>query len=498
MTQAPQAAGEAPVQVGGRTFPYKYIVAVAFVLGFFMDILDTTIVNVALPTLRTEFGADVNTIEWVVTGYLLSLALWIPCSGWLGDRFGTKKIFVFALAMFTAASALCGAAWNIESLIVFRLLQGVGGGMLTPVGTAMLFRAYPPAERPRAASLTSSITVLAPAVGPLIGGSLVEFANWRWIFFVNLPIGIVGIWFSIRYLRDHTEPTAGSFDIPGFVLSGFGLAALLFGLAEAPIRGWTSPPVLSMLAAAVVMIVALVVVETRKRHPLLDLSLLTERAFRTPNVVSFLSFGSLMGLFFLLPQFLQGPAGYSPLHSGLTTAPQAVGVILSARLTGTYLYPRIGPRRLAMFGMAWTGLLTAAFYWVQVDTSPWWIRLLMILRGLGMGLTFIPLQAAAFAQITPEKSGRASALYSAQRQAGAAVGVAALATIFLTRREALVGTLEGAAALPQTVAAYHQAMMGAALMSIIGVVAASFIRDSDAAATMVRRVKPNKTEPVAG
>lgn len=482
------------VKVGRREIPYKHIVAVAFVLGFFMDVLDTTIVNVALPTLATDFNAGVNTIEWVVTGYLLSLALWIPCSGWLGDRYGTKKIFVFALFMFTVASALCGLAWNIESLIFFRVFQGVGGGMLTPVGTAMLFRAYPPAERPRAASLTSSITVLAPAIGPLIGGSLVEYVSWRWIFYVNLPIGIVGIWFSLRYLRDHIEPTAGRFDIPGFILSGTGLATLLFALAEGPVKGWRSSVVLTFLAVSIVSLVVLVIVETRVQHPLLDLSLLKNRSFRTPNFVSFLSFGSLMGLFFLLPQFLQGPAGYSPLRSGLTTCPQAIGVILSARLTGTYLYPRIGPRRLAMFGMLWTGALTAAFYFVQIDTDPWTIRLLMISRGLGMGMTFIPLQAAAFAQITSEKSGRASALYSAQRQAGAAVGVAALATIFLTRSNALVGTLTGPAALPKLVQSYHQAMLGAALMSVIGVVAAWFIHDSDAAATMVRRVKA-KREP---
>jgi EmrB/QacA subfamily drug resistance transporter len=486
---------EEPVSFAGRMLPYKYLVATAFVLGFFMDVLDTTIVNVALPTLARDFHADVNTIEWVVTGYLLSLALWIPCSGWLGDRLGTKKVFLFAMAMFTFASALCGLAWNIQSLILFRVLQGVGGGMLTPVGTAMLFRAYPPAERPRAASLTSSITVLAPAVGPLIGGALVQYVSWRWIFYVNLPIGIVGLYFSWRYLREHIEPTAGSFDIPGFLLSGIGLATLLFALAEGPERGWSSPRVLGFLIVSLVTLTLLVVVETRTRFPLLDLSLLRERSFRIPNLVSFLSFGSLMGLFFLLPQFLQEVAGYSPLRSGLTTAPQAVGVIISARITGAYLYPRIGPRRLAMFGMLWTGALTLLFFWVQIDTSPWWIRVLMVCRGLGMGMTFIPLQAAAFAQITPERSGRASALYSAQRQAGAAVGVAALATILLVRRNALVGTLTGAASVPRLVLAYHQAMLGAAALSVIGVAAAYFIRDSDAAATMVRRVKPKRAEP---
>jgi len=479
-----------PSQLLGRTVPYKHVVAVAFVVGLFMDILDTTIVNVALPTLRVDFGADVNTIEWVVTGYLLSLAMWIPVSGWLGNRYGTKRIFVFALAMFTFASALCGLAWNIQSLIAFRVLQGVGGGMLTPVGTAMLFRAYPPAERPRASSLLAMVTVLAPAVGPLIGGALVENASWRWIFYVNLPIGALGVWFSLRYLRNHTTPGTGRFDTPGFLLSGAGLALLLFGLAEGPVRGWIDPIVLACLVFAIAGFVGLIVVEGRSPAPMLDLQLFRERSFRTPNIVTFLSFGSLIGLFFLLPQFLQGPAGYSPFQSGLVTAPQALGVILSARLTGLVLYPRIGPRRLAMAGMAWTGLMTALFYFVQIDTDPWLIRGLMMARGLGMGMTFIPLQAAAFAQIGPERSGNASALYSAQRQAGAAVGVAALATLLIERRDALVGALTGPAAIGPLVDAYHQAMLGAAAMAIVGVVAAAFIRDIDAAPTMVRAPKP--------
>src|SRR3712207_1751371 len=175
---------EAPVQLGRGQGQYKSIVAVAFVLGLFMDILDTTIVNVALPTLGREFNADTNAVEWVVTGYLLSLAVWIPASGWLGDRFGTKRTFLFALLTFTLASALCGTAWSIESLIAFRVLQGVGGGLLVPVGTAMLYRAFPPIERPRASSLLAMVTVLAPAIGPILGGFLVEQASWRWIFYV--------------------------------------------------------------------------------------------------------------------------------------------------------------------------------------------------------------------------------------------------------------------------------------------------------------------------
>jgi len=470
----------------GRVVAYKWLVAVAFVLGLFMDILDTTIVNVALPTLAKDFGADTNTIEWVVTGYLLSLALWIPASGWFGDRFGTKKTFIFALFMFTAASALCGAAWNIESLIFFRILQGVGGGMLTPVGTAMLYRAFPPVERPKASSILAMVTVLAPAAGPVLGGLLIEQLSWRWIFYVNLPIGVAGLVFSAIYLVEHTEPTAGGFDIAGFLLSGVGLATLLFGMAEGPVKGWTDPRVLGPLAVAVACFVALVKVELSKTHPMLDLRLLADRSFRTPNLVSFASFGALLGLLFLLPQFLQGPRGLSPLQSGLATFPQALGILLTARYIGGHLYPRIGPRRLVMFGMAANAVVTLAFLWVDLDTSPWAIRGLMFARGLTLGFGFIPLQAAAFARIKPESTGRASALFQAQRQAGAAVGVAILATVLLERRDALMAGKTGQAAVEALVRSFHQAFLGSVILAIGGFIAASFIRDSDAAPTMLR------------
>ncbi len=475
----------------GRTVPYKWLVAVAFVLGLFMDILDTTIVNVALPTLSREFGADTNTIEWVVTGYLLSLALWIPASGWLGDRFGTKRIFIFALFMFTLASGLCGAAWNIQSLIVFRVLQGVGGGMLTPVGTAMLYRAFPPVERPKASSLLAMVTVLAPAIGPILGGLLIEQASWRWIFYVNLPIGLIGLAFAAKYLVEHTEPTAGRFDLAGFLLSGIGLGSLLFGMAEGPVRGWTHPIVLLTIGGSIVCFAALVKVELSKEFPMLDLRLLADRSFRTPNLVSFASFGALLGLLFLLPQFLQGPRGFSPLQSGLATFPQALGILLTARYIGGKLYPVYGPRRLVMFGMAANAVITLCFVWVGLDTSAWTIRGLMFARGLTLGFGFIPLQAAAFARIKPESTGRASALFQAQRQAGAAVGVAILATILIERRDALVGSETGPAAVEGLVQAFHQAFLGSVILAVLAFIAASFIRDIDAAPTM--RPRPAKT-----
>lgn len=481
------AASDLVTLPGGRAVPYKFIVAAAFVLGLFMDILDTTIVNVALPTLSRQFDADTNTIEWVVTGYLLSLALWIPASGWLGDKFGTKRIFMFALTTFTLASALCGLAWNIQSLIFFRVLQGVGGGMLTPVGTAMLYRAFPPEERPRASSLLSMVTVLAPAVGPILGGLLVQKASWRWIFYVNLPVGVVALAFSVRYLREHKEPRPGGFDILGFVLSGTGLALVLYGLAEGPVRGWGSTIVVGTLIAGMCAFVALTVVELRTEIPMLDLRLLADRSFRTPNIVTFVSYGSLIGVLFLLPQFLQGPRGLSPIQSGLTTFPQAFGVILMSRYVGTVLYPKLGPKRLVLIGMGGNAIITSFFLLIGLETSQWWIRLLMFSRGLTLAFMFIPLQAAAFARIRPESTGRASALFQTQRQAGAAVGVAILATIFIERRQALVGSLTGPEALPRYLEAFHQAMLGAIVLSVLGFLVAFLIRDIDAAPTMRRK-----------
>jgi EmrB/QacA subfamily drug resistance transporter len=472
-----------------RSFQYKHMVAVAFVLALFMDILDTTIVNVALPTLAKEFGVDTAGVEWVVTGYLLSLALWIPASGWIGDRFGTKRTFLFALGVFTMASALCGLAWNMGSLIAFRILQGVGGGMLTPVGTAMLFRAYPPIERPRASSILASVTVLAPAIGPVLGGFLVEYASWRWIFFVNVPIGIAGFVFAAIFLREHKEPAAGGFDLPGFVLAGVGLASILLALSEGPTDGWGAPLVVGSLVVGIGCLIALVLVEHRVAAPLLDLDLLRDRSFRTPNIVSFCSTAALIGVLFLLPQFLQGPRGLSPLQSGLTTFPQAIGVIITARFVGAKLYPVIGPRRLAMYGMAANAAITATLVLVGMETSQWWIRLIMFTRGLTLGLVFIPIQAAAFARVRPEATGRASALFQTQRQTGAAFGVAVLATILIERSTALVAGAANALEVAQAqTEAFHDAIVGAVVLCVVGFLAARFIRDEDAAPTMRARV----------
>ena len=326
------------------TWPYKKIVAVTFVVGVFMDVLDVTIVNVALPTIGKKFGASDTGLEWVVTGYLLSLAVWIPASGWVGDRIGTKRVFLFALGMFTLGSTLCGLSWSIGSLIAFRVVQGVGGGMLVPVGTAMLYRAYPPNERARASSMLSIPSVLGPALGPVLGGVITTHTTWRFIFLINVPIGIAAFVFGLLYLKESSEPTAGSFDVSGFALSAAGFGLVIFGLAEVPRRGWSSALAVIPTVGGMVVLAILVLFELRQSAPMLAFRLYADRAFRSANFVGFVGMGAFIGSIFILPLFLQNYRGLSPQESGLTTFTQALGFICVSRFVGL-AYMRFGPRR---------------------------------------------------------------------------------------------------------------------------------------------------------
>ncbi|MEO9256544.1 MAG: DHA2 family efflux MFS transporter permease subunit, partial [Tepidiformaceae bacterium] len=451
-----------------RSVDYKYLVATAFLFGIFMDLMDLTVVNVALPTLGEKFNASNSTLEWVVTGYLLSLAIWIPASGWVGDRFGTKRTFIFALFVFTAGSILCGISQSVGQLIFFRIVQGVGGGMMTPVGVAMLFRAFPPSERARASLILTIPTVIAPALGPIIGGWLVDYVDWRWIFFVNVPIGIAGLIFSIAFLKEHTEPQSSAFDLPGFVLSGAGLALVLFALSRGPEDGWDSAVVLSTGIVGVLSFIALVFVELRQRVPMLDLRLFGDRMFRSANIVNFASSASLLGVLFLLPLFLQQLRGFSAVETGVILLPSAIGTVLFAQLTGR-LYPIVGPRRLLAFALFMFAVSSALLLLIGLHTSVWWVAAIMFVRGIAMAFTFIPLQAATFATITSESTGRASSIFNTNRQVGSSFGVAILATVLASRATSHIGAAASPAAVSHgQLLAFHDAFFAAVVIGIIG------------------------------
>ncbi len=482
-TTAP--ATENTVQVFGRKIAYKWIVAVVYVSALFLDILDTTIVNVAIPALGRELRTE--NAEWVVLGYTLSLAVWIPTSGWLGDRFGTKRTFLIALMAFTFGSLLCGTAQNMSQLIAFRVIQGVGGGMLTPVGLAMLFRAFPPAERARAATLIMIPTLAAPALGPVLGGLIVTNISWRWIFLVNLPIGLVALWFGCRHLQEHRHPASGRFDIAGFVLSGAALALIVYTLSEGPNSGWTSPLVIACGVTGVVAAIVMSFVELRIPSPMLDLRLLHNRMFRQCNLVGLFSIASFLGVTFVMPLYLQLLRGMTPLASGLTTFPQAFGIMVSSVIAGK-VYAKIGPRRLMTGGFLAAAVAIAFYTMLGLHTSLWLIRSLMFGRGLCMGFAFVPMQAASYATINPSQNGRASSIFSTQRQVGVSIGVAIMASILAAHMS--LSRLPHADEVGRALTGVRWAFGIAVVLALVAALCAWFIRDEDAAATMVARKEP--------
>jgi len=461
----------------------KLVVAVVYICGMVMNSLDSTIVNVALATLGREFHVTPASIESVVIGYLVSLAVFIPASGWLGDRFGTKRIFLIALAIFTIASACCGLAGTLNQLVFFRILQGAGGGLLTPVGMAMLYRTFPPQERIAVSRILMFALIIGPASGPIVGGLLIEQLSWRWAFYVNVPIGLAALFFGLLFLREHREAMPGQFDIPGFLLAGGGLGLVMYALSEGPSHGWRVPEIVSCGIAGVLLVALFVVVELRSAAPMVQLRLLGNRLFRTTLLVSLCASAGFVGVLFLVPLFLQEARGASPLASGLTTFPEAIGVVLSSQIVAR-LYPRLGPRRLMAGGLVVVATGIGLLCVISLDSSPWLVRGLMFLIGVRMAYVFLPNQAASLATISREATGRASTLFSVQRQLGAAVGVAVLSSVL-----GAVGPLQVNAlgATVPNLSAYRAAFLVAAGFATLGAMIALGIPDRDAAITMQPR-----------
>jgi EmrB/QacA subfamily drug resistance transporter len=466
---------------------YQQIIAMIYVSAMFMTILDATIVYVALPAIARSFAVSPAATDGVLVGYLVSLAVWIPASGWVGDRFGTKRTFMAAIALFTVASALCGLSQSVLELVLFRILQGAGGGMLTPVGMAMLYRAYPPAQRARVARLLVIPTVMAPALGPLVGGALVDSLSWRWVFFVNVPLGVAALVFSALKLTEHRERADERFDLPGFVLAAGGFGLFLFGLSEAATLGWMSPVIIATAAGGAALIALLVWVELHADAPMIDFRLLHYRLFGVANLASLFAAGGFLGLLFIAPIWLQTGRGMSALVSGSSTAPEALGVLVSSQLVGR-LYPRIGPRRLISGGLIGVTAATCLLA-VVMNGNLWVFRAVMFAVGVGWAYVVISMNAGVFAQVSGRDTGRATALYNAQRQLASAIGVAALSTI--------IGTQAAASSLAGNVSVFRIAFFAAAGFTFTGALIALAIRDRDAASTMHRSAAPTTAVPAA-
>ena len=459
---------------------YRYRVMAVYIVGLFMTIIDGTIVNVALPTLALEFGVSSTDIEWVSIAYLLALAASIPAAGWLGDRFGTKRMFFVALAIFVIASGLCGAAPSLEILVAFRVLQGLGSGLITPIGSAMLFRAFPLDQRATATVGVLSVAVVAPAIGPVLGGVLVDNTSWRWIFFVNLPIGVIGLALAALWLREERVESNARLDVRGLVLSASGVTLLIYTLSAGPQNGWLSPTTLTAGLAGIVAIVALVTIELRIDDPMLQLRLFSNRLFRQINISASMVYAGFFGWIFVLPLYMQTLRGFSATQSGLVQAPQAVAVFVVSNLLGKRVYRLVGPRRLMVVGSAATAVFTGGFVVADLDTPLSFIAVGSFLRGAAVGMVFVSIQTAVYASISNEQTARATSLFNTQRQIAFAVGVAVAASVIAAKVSAVGG--DDAPAIDR-LPAYQWGFLAMGLLMLPAALASWFVRDDDAAAT---------------
>ena len=452
-------------------FNARVAVVIVYVLAMFMSALDSTIVNVALPAIGEAFDVPPSATGTINIGYLVSLAMFLPAAGWFGDRFGTKRVFLAALAIFTIASALCGIAHNMFTLNLFRILQGIGAGFLTPVGMAILFRTFTHEERPKLSRILIIPIALAPALGPVIGGLLVDVLSWRWIFYINIPIGILALVIGKVYLQEHLEKAAvGNFDYKGFLLSLSGFSMSIYAFTEGAIKGWTSPEILITGLVGISFMIALVLVELRIDKPMINLSLLKDPMFRTMNLISLCSAAGLLGMLYVFPLMYQNALNVSALHTGLTTFLEALGLMAASQIM-PWTLKRLGLQRLLVFSLLGT-IIVFILIALSASSNPWLLRVMMFGIGFFLGQTVGAAQISAFKHIDSASMSRATTLFNMQNRLGSVLGVAILSSV--------LGASDAAEAEHIGLLNYQYALFGAALFLIIAwVIAIRFKETAD-------------------
>jgi EmrB/QacA subfamily drug resistance transporter len=426
----------APAAGGGWLLPLLVLLA-----GMFMSVLDTSIVNVAIPEMQSIFGVTADDIEWIATSYTLVLGVVVPASSWLANRVGMTRLYNLSLLAFAAGSALCGIAWDLESMIVFRVLQAIPGGILPVVTLSMIYQIVPKERIGSAMGIYGLGVVVAPAVGPTLGGYLVEYVDWRLIFFINVPIGVLGAIAAFFLLPAFPGRPAGRFDVIGFVTIACGLTALLLALSEGQSWGWTSYEVVILVIIGVLCLALFVVIELAVENPLLDVRVFLVWPYTNSLLLIALLSVGLFSVLFYIPVYLQTARGLGAFEAGLVLMPQALVMAVLMPIAGQ-LYDRIGARWPAAIGLS---IVTLASYLMQdltVVTSEGEIIALLCLRAFGMGLSMMPIMTGGISAVSPEIVGSASAFNNVAQRVSAALGLAAL-TAFMTIQQAQLNADRG-------------------------------------------------------
>jgi EmrB/QacA subfamily drug resistance transporter len=410
------------------------------VIGMILAVLDATIVNVAIPTLGSDLGTSISTIQWVMTGYLLAFASVIPLSGWATERFGTKRVWIASLLVFLAGSALAGAAWSIGALIVFRIVQGFGAGLIMPVGQTILATAAGPQRMGRVMSVIGVPILLAPIFGPVIGGAIVEGASWRWIFFVNLPVGAVAVALASRLLPHAAPRGMDRLDLRGLALLSPGLAIFVYGMSEAGAGGFGTSRAVTGIAVGLALIAVFIAYAWRRgRRALIDVTLFARRGFAAAAGTNLLVGIALFGALILLPLYYQLVRGESPLATGLLLAPQGLGAALAMPIAGR-LTDELGARIVVPTGVLIALVGTAAFTQVGAETSYAVLAVALFVIGLGLGSTIVPSMAVAYQSVPRESVADATSTINVIQRVAGSVGTALLAVVL---QRSIAGNLPG-------------------------------------------------------
>lgn len=415
---------------------YKWLILGNVMIGTFMAVLDTTIVNTGLPVIMGTLGASINTAEWVLTGYMLAIASILPAAAWLADRFGYKRIYFLSLLVFTFGSFMCGNSGTIQELIFWRVIEGIGCGAIMPLGMAIVSNVFSPEERGMALGFWTIASAASISFGPYIGGYLVDILNWNYIFYVNVPVGVIAMFVTVILQKEYKAVKSNPFDIPGFITSGIFLPSFMYGLSKVNsatnTQGWNSPVVLISMWISAVAFVLFIYFELTVKYPLINLKVFKDRNFTLSNVMIFIFGVGMFGSTFLIPLYLQNNLGYSALQAGVFFIP--VGIIqgFCSPIAGA-LGQKINPKILIV-----TGLILMAFsfylnFYLSFFTEEWYLMTSLCIRGIGMGLLFTPLLTLSLANIQTDMMAQASSVTNIIRQMGGSFGVAIFSHI-LTQR----------------------------------------------------------------